>query len=175
MARACFLILVVAGVLASMMGRGAPSPAPERQALVVANQAEEPDGDRAGATLDDLDSGAVRLERSANGHFYADVLINGASIRALVDTGASGIALSREDARSAGVATSIGMPNVVGRGADGDVRGEFVTLATVSLGDKTVEDMNAMVLNAGEQSLLGQDFLSRFAAVEIRGDTMVLR
>jgi len=32
-----------------------------------------------------------------------------------------------------------------------------------------------MILNSGEQSLLGQSFLQKFASVEIRGDTMTLR
>jgi predicted aspartyl protease len=34
--------------------------------------------------------------------------------------------------------------------------------------------MPAMVLNGGEQSLLGQAFLAKFASVEIHGDTMIL-
>jgi aspartyl protease family protein len=93
----------------------------------------------------------------------------------LVDTGATQIALSREDARSAGLATSIGMPAVVGRGADGDVHGEIATLDSVSLGPKTVEGLSAVVLNSGEQSLLGQSFLSKFDHVKIEGDRMVLR
>jgi aspartyl protease family protein len=119
--------------------------------------------------------GTVELDRAPDGHFYADVEINGSSVRALVDTGATGIALSREDARSAGIATSIGMPEVVGEGADGAVRGEVVELDRVTLGHKTVEDMRAVVLSRGEQTLLGQTFLSRFDSVEIRGDKMVLK
>ena len=93
----------------------------------------------------------------------------------LVDTGATGIALSREDARKAGIATSIGMNDVVGEGADGSVHGEYVTIDRMSLGGKTVEQMHAIVLNRGEQSLLGQEFLARFASVEMHGDTMTLR
>ena len=58
-----------------------------------------------------LDDDAVTLERSSDGHFYADVEINGSTVHMLVDTGAGGIALSREDARSAGIATSIGIAN----------------------------------------------------------------
>ena len=119
--------------------------------------------------------GSVEIQRSPDGHFYADVQINGAPIHALVDTGATGVALSREDARSAGVATSIGMPEVVGKGADGDVRGEYVTLDRVSVGQKTVEDVPAVVLNSGQLTLLGQSVLSKFDTVEIHGDTMVLR
>lgn len=121
------------------------------------------------------DAGEVALQRSPDGHFYADVKINGATIHALVDTGATQIALSRADASSAGIATSIAMPEVVGEGADGAVHGEIVTLDRVSLGSRSAEGMRAVVLNGGEQSLLGQSFLSKFDSVEIRGDTMVLR
>jgi aspartyl protease family protein len=119
--------------------------------------------------------GAVEIQRSPDGHFYADVQINGAPVHALVDTGATGMALSRDDARSAGVATSIGMNDVVGEGADGDVRGEYVRLDRVSVGQKTVENVDAVVLNSGQLSLLGQSVLSKFDSVEIHGDTMVLK
>ncbi len=121
------------------------------------------------------DDGTVEIQRSSDGHFYADVQINGAPVHALVDTGASGVALSRDDARSAGVATSIGMNDVVGEGADGDVRGEYVKLDRVSVGQKTVENVDAVVLNSGQLSLLGQNVLSKFDSVEIHGDTMVLK
>jgi len=121
------------------------------------------------------DDGSVEIQRSSDGHFYADVQINGAPVHALIDTGATGVALSRDDARSAGLATSIGMNDVVGEGADGDVRGEYVRLDRISVGQKTVEDVPAVVLNSGQLSLLGQSVLSKFDSVEIHGDTMVLR
>ena len=73
------------------------------------------------------------------------------------------------------VATSIGMNDVVGKGADGDIHGEWVMVDRVTLGPRTAENVPAMVLNGGEQSLLGQSFLKQFAAVEIHGDTMTLR
>jgi aspartyl protease family protein len=119
--------------------------------------------------------GTIELSREDDGHFYADVQVNGATLHMLVDTGASEIALSREDARTAGLGVSIGMPEVVGRGADGDVHGEIATLDRVALGEKTVEGLQAVVLNSGEQSLLGQSFLSKFDTVQIQGDKMFLR
>ena len=119
--------------------------------------------------------GGLTLKREPDGHFYADTMINGTTIRMLVDTGASGIALSRDDARRAGIGISIGMPNVVGQGAGGDVRGEMVTIDRINLGGESADDMPAIVLDGGERSLLGQTFLSKFASVEIHGDTMVLR
>lgn len=168
------VILVVIGIGASMMSgakRAAPSAQPD--VLVVS-----PDASRAEAAVQNvasLDDGRVQLQRNENGHFYADVDINGAQVHMLVDTGATGIALSRDDARKAGIATSIGMNDVVGQGADGSVHGEYVTVDKMSLGGKTVEHMNAIVLNNGDQSLLGQAFLSQFVSVEIHGDTMTLR
>ena len=120
-------------------------------------------------------SGAITLERSYDGHFYADVQVNGSPIRFLVDTGASTIALSRDDARTAGLAASISMPEVVGEGAGGAVHGEIVTLDRVVLGTTEATNVTAIVLDGGSQSLLGQSFLSKFGSVEIRGDTMVLQ
>ncbi len=117
---------------------------------------------------------AVTLDRHWDGHFYADAEVNGQRIHFLVDTGASVIALSRDDARRAGIATSIGMPGVVGEGASGDVHGEVAMLDRVSLGSTTARDMQAIVLDGGSQSLLGQSVLSKFASVEIHGDRMVL-
>ena len=146
--------------------------APLRQISALPDSASDEVGLADGG---DTEPGTVELERSADGHFYANVEINGASVRALIDTGASAIALSREDALSAAVPTSIGMPNVVGRGADGEVFGEQVLLERVALGHQTAENMPAIVLNSGEQTLLGQSFLSKFGSVEIRGDRMVLR
>lgn len=168
------VILVVIGIGASMMSgakRAAPSAQPD--VLVVS-----PDASRAEAAVQNvasLDDSSVQLQRNENGHFYADVDINGAQVHMLVDTGATGIALSRDDARKAGIATSIGMNDIVGQGADGGVHGEYVTVDKMSLGGKTVEHMNAIVLNSGDQSLLGQAFLAQFASVEIHGDTMTLR
>ena len=37
------------------------------------------------------------------------------------------------------------------------------------------EGMPAIVLNSGGQSLLGQEFLAKFASVEIHGDRMTLK
>ena len=119
--------------------------------------------------------GTLELTRNEDGHFYADVLINGSTVHMLIDTGATGIALTRDDARAAGLATSIGMNDVVGEGADGAVHGEIVKLDRVALGPLSAEDLDAVVLNSGEQSLLGQSFLSKFSSVQIEGNRMVLR
>ena len=172
MARSYLFFLLFAGMLSAMLPSNRPT-----DSVATAEKPATHDSEPAASSSAPTASswGEIALRRENDGHFYADVQVNGSPIRVLVDTGASGIALSRNDARRAGLAISAGMFNVVGEGADGDVHGEFVTLDRVTLGPKTVEGTPAVVLDAGEQSLLGQSFLSKFATVEIRGDTMYLR
>ena len=172
-----FGFIVAIGVFGSILSNGL-SRAPSRpdDPFERGREMQERDGGTAAPeTESESRDGTVKLDREPDGHFYADVEVNGATLHMLVDTGASAIALSREDARSAGIATSIGMPDVVGRGADGDVHGEVATLDRVSLGHKSVEGLPAVILNSGEQSLLGQSFLSKFDHVEIEGDRMLLQ
>ena len=171
------IILVIAGVAGSLLGHLPTTIDPARQeiASLPAPRAAGSDSSAASVrTIDELDQG-VELRRDDNGYFFADVRINGAPVHMLVDTGATVIALSRNDAQMAGLATPIGMNDVIGKGADGDVRGEAVTLDRVTLGDKSLDNVPAIILSSGGQSLLGQSFLSRFASVKIEGDRMVLR
>ncbi len=175
MAKTYFIFLLVAGMVAAMIpgGRSANS-LREAQSSETLSLVSRQESGRSSAA-NPSSSGDTVLSRDYNGHFYANVEINGSPIRVLVDTGASGIALSRSDAHKAGLAVSAGMFEVIGEGANGDVHGEYVKLDRVSLGSTRAQDMPAVVLDEGEQSLLGQSFLSKFAAVEIRGDTMFLR
>jgi aspartyl protease family protein len=177
MLRMYLIILVAVGVGASLLGRLPQHSSPGPQAPITAASsaaANSSPGTGGGETVNELDR-SIELTRDANGYFYADVQINGAPVHMVVDTGAAVIALSRNDAQMAGLSTSIGMNDVIGQGADGVVKGEQVTLDRVTLGDKTVEGVPAIVLSNGGQSLLGQSFLSKFASVKIEGDKMVLR
>jgi aspartyl protease family protein len=177
MLRAWFTFIIVAGILSAMIGHRPASHASsaEQNAFAAAAAAQDGSGPPSNEPDFTVGDGAIELQRQPDSHFYADVRINGAPVHMLVDTGASMIALSREDAQSAGLATSIGMPGVVGEGADGEVHGEYVRLENVELGPLSAQGLDAVVLNAGAQSLLGQEFLSKFKSVEIHGDTMVLR
>lgn len=177
MGRSILFMMIALGMLGAMAGRCQPrtSSVADFDRFAAQNGvSSSSSASRSGES--DSDSGdAVVLERSSDGHFYADVMLNGATVRMLVDTGASGVALSRDDARSAGIATSIGMPEVVGEGADGAVHGEVVTIDRIALGGASASGVQAVVLNSGSMSLLGQNFLRQFDSVEIKDDRMVLR
>jgi len=181
MGRGFLFMAFFLGLFAAMMSNcssGMSSRRPLANAEVVTDGArvtfKKPnDNGRSTGTFND--GSVVELQRNSDGHFYADVQINGAPVHMLVDTGATTIALSRDDARAAGLATSIGMNDVVGEGADGAVHGEYVKLDNVTLGGASASGLEAVVLNGGSQSLLGQEFLAKFDSVEIHGDTMVLK
>ena len=174
MLRYYFAFLLLVGIGASMLSSGAEVATPRSSAsertlpLVVSEPAP-------GAEMLQAQGGGVALRRQPDGHFYADTQINGATVHMLVDTGASGIALTRDDARKAGIGISIGMPDVVGEGAGGAVKGQYVMLDRIALGSESATNVPAVVLDGGGQSLLGQSFLQQFASVEIKGETMVLR
>lgn len=171
-----FLILMAAmGLFSAIAGNTPQRSIPDGTAKPDETQSGQSSSDEASGPSDLLDGNAVALERNDDGHFYADVEINGTPVHMLVDTGATGIALSREDARSAGIATSIGMNDIVGEGAGGAVHGEVVMIGRMRLGDTSAEDVGAVVLNSGGMSLLGQDFLRKFQSVEIKDDKMILR
>jgi aspartyl protease family protein len=175
MLRTYLIVVVLAGIAASLL-QVAPSGSKSRGVIMTRPviSSTKSQSDSGEPNVNRLD-GSIQLDRNADGHFYADVRINGSLVHMLVDTGASSIALSRDDARTAGLATSIAMNDVVGEGADGAVHGEYVRLDRVELGPLSTEGLDAVVLSSGQQSLLGQSFLSKFKSVQIEGDTMVLR
>jgi len=113
------------------------------------------------------------LERSPDGHFYAEAQVNGARIRFMIDTGASFVALTPRDAQAAGIV--LGSERATARGAGGEVEVIPVTIDRIALGPLTATDVRGAVADELPVSLLGQSFLSRADSVEIRGDEMVLR
>jgi aspartyl protease family protein len=172
MIRMAFLIIICATVLGALMPSATPS-ANEVDSRAIRVQAMEEDSGSDDSSVSG--SGTVTLQRAYDGHFYADARVNGTAVRFLVDTGATGIALSADDARRAGLAFDSNQAQVIGSGASGQVLGHYVRLNRVELGLKSVNDSPAVILDGGDRSLLGQSFLSEFGSVEIHGDTMVLR
>jgi aspartyl protease family protein len=172
MLRLAIMIIFVATLVGALMPSNMPASDEGRRETI---QVSELEGHEPKSQAIDAGSGSITLERSFDGHFYADARVNGAAIHFLVDTGASGIALAADDARRAGLAFDSSDAEVIGTGASGQVLGHFVRLNRVELGLKSVSDSPAVILAGGDRSLLGQSFLSEFGSVEVHGDRMVLR
>jgi len=128
----------------------------------------------------------VELRSDNRGHFEASAEINGRDISTLVDTGASMVVLTYEDAERAGIFVRPSDFTIGARTANGIARNAPVPLGkvcidTISL-DKVcidticVRDVSAMVSEPGKLhvTLLGMTFLSRLSRVDMRSGTLVL-
>ena len=131
-------------------------------------------GTRLGAGASAGASGQVTLTVGAGGHFWASGAINGLSVRFLVDTGATSIALSSESAKRLGLDYAAGV-RVGVRTASGSTSGHRITLDTVRVGDITLNNVEALVLEGRypQDALLGMSFLSR-TQMKRDGDTLTL-
>ena len=113
------------------------------------------------------------LRRGPDGHFYADAQVNGTTIRFLVDTGASMVVLTRQDAQRAGI--QLPSERQMAMGVGGPIEVIPVTLDRIAVGGIEARGVDAAIADQTPVSLLGQSSLARVGSVEIRGDTMVLR
>lgn len=117
----------------------------------------------------------VTLDRREDGHFYATADIEGTAVTFLVDTGASMVALTGNDARALGLSWSQSDLQHVGRGVNGDVFGKPVMLENIAIGDVEIGNVRAVIIPEGlDISLLGQSFLERIDNVRIEGGQMTL-
>lgn len=123
----------------------------------------------------DAGAGRVELPRARDGHYYATLEVNGTPVTFLVDTGASDIVLTLEDARRAGI--DMDGLSFVGRAmtANGEVRTAPVRIAEIAFGPVVDRNLRAFV-NEGQmdQSLLGMAYLRRWSRIEITGNALVL-
>lgn len=119
----------------------------------------------------------VILHKRSNGHFEAQVMINGQSIDMLIDTGASTIALSQEDAERVGIIPENLTYSMTVLTANGRARAAPVELGSVSIGPIKRRDVEASVAEAGklDQSLLGMSFLETLGSMQMQTDELRLR
>lgn len=173
-----FLVLVAAGFFA--LSVYAPDVAQDlvrrgKDAFVAFQQGSEPAP--AEPTAKDNDAGGyVRIRSDRSGHYVTDVDFNGRRFRAIVDTGATLIALRYEDARALGLVTPSDRFDIRVNTANGVARAKRVQLRSVRIGSIQLENVEAMVLDEGMlgQNLLGMSFLRRLARFEFKRGVLEL-
>ena len=105
--------------------------------------------------------GKTTLLADSRGHFYTTGQINGFTVRFLVDTGASTVALSSADARAIGLDYRAGKRGVA-HTANGSIPVWAVQLDNVRVGDITLTNVLATVSEGPHHvALLGMTFLNR--------------
>jgi aspartyl protease family protein len=116
------------------------------------------------------------IRKSADGEYWADGQVNGASVHFLVDTGASAVALTPEDARKLGfnmAALNYGYKVVT---AGGSTRAAAVKLASVTVAGARIEDVDALVIEKGlDTSLLGMSYLGRLSSFQATRQALILQ
>lgn len=119
----------------------------------------------------------VEVARMANGDFDVTVQINGARIAMVLDTGASSVVLTREDAQAAGLPVEVLAYTATIDTANGRTRAAPVTLDRIAVGALVERSVAALVAQPGQlkTSLLGMSFLNRLQSWEVRGDRLLLR
>jgi aspartyl protease family protein len=114
------------------------------------------------------------LAADGRGHFIADGTINGGSVRFILDTGATSIALPAADAVRLGLDYRKGRPGTI-LTANGPAPAWRVTLDSVRVGGIELQNVDALVLEQGlDIALLGMTFLNRVEMFR-SGETMTLK
>ena len=117
------------------------------------------------------------LHTSASGSYSAPVSINGADMVMLVDTGASYVALTQEDARAIGIWPTAPEYNVPVSTANGQVMAAHGMIPVITIDNIRVGDVDCLVLpqEALQQSLLGMSFLNRLSSFSFENGDLELR
>ena len=122
-------------------------------------------------------NGGVELVADRSGQFAATIEINGRRIESLVDTGATLVALTYEDAERAGIYPRDSDFTEQARTANGIAKFAPVILERVAIGPILVRNVKATVAQRGRLhiSLLGMSFLQKLSTFEIRSGRLVLK
>ncbi|MEJ8474094.1 retropepsin-like aspartic protease family protein [Roseibium algae] len=122
------------------------------------------------------DNGTILVVRGASGHFRLDTLLNGTKTQMLLDTGASSVVLTYQDALNAGLDPANLLFTVPVQTANGSALVAPVRIKTLSVSNFRLTNVRAFVSRDGAlgTSLLGMSALDRLSSWRIEGDKLVL-
>ena len=117
----------------------------------------------------------VRIRMAPNGHFFANVSVNGVPRRMLVDSGATVTALSTDTAEEAGLKSGLDPIPVVLQTANGAVPAKTSSVPELRVGAILARNLKVVVSPAfGDMDVLGMNFLSKLASWRVEGKTLIL-
>ncbi len=147
--------------------------------------ADDDDRDRRRRTVrddrQDNDSGSgsgrkLRIPAASNGQFYVEAQVDGKTIPFLVDTGASDVVLTREDASRLGFSPGDLDYTMRYQTANGVIRAAPVTLRKIKIRRLALYNIDATVNESPMAiSLLGMGFLNELRSYDVKNDTLTMR
>ena len=161
-------------VTATLLGLPTPDSFAALETAPQRDDAIEPARQQASASRGS--GSTVELRAGQNGHFTTSASVNGRPIDVMVDTGASIVALTAEDADRAGI--FVRANDFTGRvsTANGVARVAPVMIDSITIGDITVRNVKGVVAESGnlQTTLLGMSFLGKLSRAEMRRGQLVL-
>ena len=155
---------------------GALSAVGAAKAVMSLDDVQQPDLRGSAPVAASVDEGAAQIVKGADGHFWAEAKVDGRAVRFLIDTGATAVALSQTDAKRLGIDTKSLDYSYKVMTASGQTRAAKVQLASVSVADAQVRDVDALVIESGlETSLLGMSYLGRLSSFQATPRALILR
>ena len=148
----------------NMVAENVIQPAPDTIALVAQPETTQ------------LSGSAASIRKAEDGQFWTEARVNSTTIRFLVDTGASVVALTPMDARKAGFRVKQLTYNAPINTANGQIMAAPIELKIISVGSVTVRNVRGVVIPEGlSHSLLGMSFLGELQRVEATKASLILR
>ncbi len=121
-------------------------------------------------------AGWTDVKAGPNGHFLVQARINGVRTRAVIDTGASSVAIPWREAQRMGLHPRLKKFDKAVATANGVVKVAPVTLRRVEIGPVVARDVRAVILPKGRLGvvLIGMSFLSKLRRYSVRANTLRL-
>jgi aspartyl protease family protein len=118
----------------------------------------------------------VQIGMGPRGHFIAEFKINGRKVEAMVDTGATLVAMNRSTARRVGIELSPSDFKYSVSTAKGEAKAAAARIKALQIGRIHVEDIEAVVLDdkSLNSTLIGMSFLKRLGEFRVEGELMLL-
>lgn len=124
----------------------------------------------------EAEGNAAAIAKATDGHYWAEADVNGSRVRFLVDTGATAVALTLNDAKRLGFDPAQLDYSYQVMTASGQARAAAVKLASISVSGTRVANVDALVIEKGlDTSLLGMTYLGRLSRWEATKTSLILR
>ena len=118
----------------------------------------------------------VEVARTNSGDFDISARVNGVHVAMVLDTGASSVVLTQQDAKAVGLPLEVLNYTVSIDTANGRTRAAQITLDRLAVGGLEERSVEALIVQPGQlrTSLLGMSFLNRLQSWQVSGDRLIM-
>ncbi len=117
----------------------------------------------------------LRIQQSADGHFWVNATVNEQPVRFLIDSGATTTAMTLRTARSTGIEISESPFPIILTTANGPVKAQRGTIQSLQIGPMIARELPVVVAEEfGDSNVIGMNFLSKLKGWRVEGTEMIL-